>query len=188
MTVGKLDVICGPMWSGKSSEMLRRLRRKLTIKKKCILITPEKDIRYGKTTLCTHNLESPKDDANLKKLIFSRDKDINSFEVDKDVDSIFIDEGQFLDNLLIPLCDKFIKLGVNITISTLDMTSKREPWSPEISHLLSICNNTVKLQALCYNCGKKASYSECFTNETEKEVIGGADKYRACCGDCFGKG
>lgn len=191
---GKLEVICGPMWSGKSSELLKRLRKHLIIKKECVLIIPDIETRYGEKTLCTHDKETPKESENLTKKVVKKDVkgititwnhliDYEELSIHLSTDVVFIDEGQFFPNL-INICEMLVKNGKNVIVAALDMDYKKKPFK-HIATLMAKANNVTKLHALCHKCGKKAYYSERFSEETEKEVVGGSDKYRSCCIECF---
>ncbi len=179
--IGSIDVICGPMFSGKSTELLRRIRRVLTTKKKCVLITPKKTERYGIDTLCTHD-NSIITDKNINTVVVKESIEDLTFN-ESEFDTIFIDEAQFIDGV----CEFVInnsRRGLNVVVSCLDMDFKTDPFT-NVSYLLSIAHNVKKLHSLCYYCCNKASYSERLTESKEVFLVGTNAEYRACCKDCF---
>ena len=179
--VGKIEVICGPMFASKTGELLKRIRRLLVTNKKCALITYKKDTRYDENgLLCTHDQIKAPDNENL--ITISTGEPIDKLLL-SDVDTVFIDEGQFMKGL-IDFTISNSKNGTNVIISALDMDFRGNPFG-EIPHLLCIAHSLKKLTAICYKCNGEAHYSERFTDEQDEEVIGGSDKYRACCKDCF---
>ncbi len=171
-----------------TSEIVRRVNRSLYIKKRCIIITPAKE-RYGTSKLCTHDLhKTEENEDNLKQIVidFSIGEEHKIYQEileKKETDVIFIDEAQFIPNL-VDTCSKFVENGINVIVSALDMDYRTEPFT-EIALLMAKANSVLKLDALCYKCGGKASYSERFSDDVGVECVGGSDKYRACCKDCF---
>ena len=175
---GKIQLIIGPMFSGKSTELFRRIEKYEISKKKTILIKYTKDIRYSKKDICTH--------SNKKKKALSC---LHLDEIEKkninEVDVIGIDEGQFFDDL-VEFSNFYADIGKTIIISALDGTFEKKPF-PVIANLIPTVETILKLSAICMICGGKACYSKRITREMEINLIGGIDKYIAVCRECFKK-
>jgi len=171
---GRVDGIFGPMFSGKTSELIRRLKRHSIANLKCLAIKYEKDIRYSSDNISTH-----------EKMIYvarSASQLMPLLEEAKKYDVIGIDEGQFFPDIL-SFCNELRNAGKIVIVSALDMDFKREPFL--LSALLSgICDEPLKMKAVCVVCKKDAAFSKRLTNEQSLEVIGGAETYAATCLYC----
>lgn len=175
---GEIQLIIGPMFSGKSSEMTKRIRRFYYAKKKTIIIKYVKDDRYSKNDeIFTHD--------KIKSSAFPAAKLADVYEKCLNYDVIGIDEGQFYPDLL-EYAELFANVGKIVIIAALDGDYKREPFL-DVCKLVPKCESVIKLRAVCMECGKKASFSFRITNEKETEVIGGSDKYVALCRKCYAK-
>ncbi|KAF6200849.1 hypothetical protein GE061_005296 [Apolygus lucorum] len=172
---GKLHLIFGPMFSGKTSELLRRIRRYQLCNYKCLLIRYSKDVRYSDKMVVTHSGLA----MNAAKTAFLE----NVCQFAEESEIIGIDEGQFFPDLL-PFCQKQINQGKVIIVAGLDATYLRTGFD-NILQLVPLAHSVEKLSAVCMSCGDKASFSKRIVDESEIEVIGGADKYMAVCRQCY---
>ena len=172
---GQIQVIFGPMFSGKTSEMLTRIRRYEAAKYLCTVIKYESDTRYHNSDVATHDLQTHKA-ISTKNLADVKNQVIQS-------DVIGIDEGQFyLD--IVDFCDEMVNMGKIIIVAALDGDYKRRPFN-RILELIPKAENVVKKSAVCC-CGDNASFSKRLCDSTEVEMVGGSEKYMAVCRTCYG--
>ena len=176
---GKIDIICGSMFSGKTEELIRRLRRLDFAKKKYKLFKPMVDNRYDINKVVSHNMNS------IQSITISSSEDIyKQIENEK---IIAIDEAQFLDKNLYIVCKKLVHNGIDLIIAGLDMDYKGNPFGI-MPKLLAISENVTKMHAICFDCGDKANYTfRINNNNTQQVLIGSKDNYKALCKNCFFK-
>jgi thymidine kinase len=170
---GWIELILGPMFSGKTTELMRRIRRLKVARKRCLIIKYHKDIRYSLEKACTH------DGAEIDAVSANNLSEIET----EDYDVIGIDEGQFFKDI-VPFCDKQANIGKIVIVSALDGTFQRKPFG-FILELIPMAERVTKLTAVCVRCGFEAAFSKRLGNETEVEVIGGSEKYEARCRKCY---
>lgn len=162
------------MFSYKSSELFRRLRRLRYAKKKCILIKYALDDRYSKEYASTH------DKITMEAIQTEKLYTVKSLVMEHDV--IGIDEGQFYPDL-VEFSEEMANIGKIVIIAALDGTFQRKPFGHVID-LIPLAESVIKLSAICV-CGKEAAFSKRVTAEIDVEIIGGVDKYIAVCRSCF---
>lgn len=176
-----VTLLLGPMYAGKSSELLRRFRRYQIANKQCFLIKYIKDNRYDQNgdRISTHDeYHTPCDYATEGKLLTNIDLNTKI----KNVDVICIDEGQFFDDID-EFADFYANQGKIIIISALDSDFRRQPFA-KISNLIAMAEDYIKFTAIC-RCGKDACYTKRISEETESIVIGGKNKYVSLCRSCY---
>lgn len=173
---GKIYGIFGCMFAGKSTELMRRATREDLAKNSFLIVRPSCDVRAPPGKMKSH-------DENTMNALTP----CNLFDIEKwalQVDTIFIDEGQFFPDL-IKFCTAMEKHGKTIHVAMLDSTFERKPFEGTVG-IHAICCDYVKLQAVCMKCHKSDAWlSKRIGEETEEKLVGGADKYIAVCGDCF---
>jgi len=172
---GKLELIVGNMFSGKSSELIRRINREKCINKKILVVGYIQDNRYGQNTVSTH------DNLKVNCLKLEKLNDITENMIQQ-YDSFFIDEGQFFSDLyttVIKLVDTFKK---HVVVSGLDGDFNRQPFG-EILKLIPICDNLEKLKSYCCKCnnGTDAPFTKKKSSSNSLIDIGGIDKYLPVC-------
>ncbi|KAJ8037266.1 Thymidine kinase, cytosolic [Holothuria leucospilota] len=174
-TRGQVQVIFGPMFSGKTTELVRRIKRYQIANYKCLLIKYAKDVRYDQTAVATHDRQTCNavSATRLSDLI----DDAASHEV------IGIDEGQFFPDC-VEFAERLADMGRIVIVAALDGTFQREGFG-NILNLVPLAENVIKLNAVCMTCFGEASYTKRLGHETALEVIGGADKYMAACRSCY---
>ena len=173
--MGKLEVICGPMFSGKSEELLRRLKRAQIAKQSFILYKPAIDNRYSETHVVTHSGIEMKCHVihNAESLLSSVD---NS-------DIIAIDESQFLDENTPNIVEILVKNGKRVIVAGLDMDSSGKPFGP-MPNLLAKAEDVLKVTAVCEKCGKDATHTyrhSASHSSNDTILVGAGDHYEARC-------
>jgi thymidine kinase len=170
---GSITMIVGPMFSGKTTELIRLIRRSKIANKKCLIVKYAKDTRYS-SEIMTHDF--------IEQEVCCRCNDLNDIS-DKvsAYDVIAIDEGSFIKN--IHIVDNWANRGKIVYIAALDSDYQRESFI-EISKLMSKSETIIKLTAIC-KCGNEAIFTDRVSEDEGLEVIGGAEKYRSLCRRCY---
>ena len=168
--IGWIEVICGSMFSGKTEELLRRVKRAKIAKQKIKIFKPKKDVRYDKKKVISHDQNSIKSKpvSNPRKIIKLSEK----FEV------IGIDEAQFFDDSIVEVCNELANLGKRVIVSGLDMDYKGKPFGP-MPNLLAIAEYVTKVHAVCSKSGKMASYTHRIVESDDLILLGDTKKYQA---------
>jgi len=174
---GWIEVIAGSMFSGKSEELIRRLRRAKIARQKVQVFKPELDSRFSESEIVSHS-EMRHDSAN------SRSAEEILAKVDPDTEVVGIDEGQFFDNKLVTVANELARRGVRVIIAGLDQDYTGKPWEP-MPQLLAIAEYITKTHAICMKCGQTANYSQRTFESEERVAVGASDKYEARCRSCF---
>ena len=173
---GKIIVIFGPMYSGKSTELLRLARRFKLIGMTVLYIKFDADVRYDANSIVTHDMVSE------QAVPCSHLEPMDALVQQHDV--IAIDEGQFYPDLP-DLCDKWANEGKIVIVAGLSGTFARKGFN-QMPELLALADEIIPLTAVCHNkCGRDAPFTFRVTDETDVEIIGGKDKYMALCRPCF---
>lgn len=176
---GSLEVICGSMFSGKTEELIRRIKRAQLANLTCETYKPIIDTRYSKDEIISHNKNS------IKAIRITKASDI--FQITDNPDVIAIDEVQFFDKDIVSVCKKLANTGVRVIVSGLDMDFLGCPFG-SMPQLLSIAEQITKIHAICMDCGNTANHSHRINNENQNIVELGASKnYKALCRACFNK-
>lgn len=166
------------MFSGKTEELIRRLRRALIANMKVAIFKPLVDERYSKDEVVSHDLRSvPSIRVN---------RAIEIIEKSEDADLVAIDEAQFFDKALIGVVQHLALKGKRIIIAGLDMDSNGKPFGI-MPDLLAISEYVTKLHAICTECGSLANHSFRLSDSKELILVGEKDKYKALCRNCFNK-
>jgi len=173
---GRIEVITGPMFSGKSEELIRRLKRARIAKQRVVSFKPNIDLRYDRTAIASHSAQTH--DAcvvanvdGLREALFA--------QIDQ-IDVVGIDEAQFFDESLLPLSLELVHLGKRVLIAGLDMTFAGEPFRP-VPDLMAVADEVVKLSAVCMRCGAPAIHTQRLGGSRELVVVGVAGMYEARC-------
>jgi len=172
---GKLELIIGPMFSGKSTELIRRIRLLQTINKKVLIAKPAIDSRYNKNSITSHNYES------VECLVLNRLDDISN-EAVQEYDTIIIDEGQFFPDLKTTVTYWICNYSVSVIIGGLDGDFQRNPIG-KILDLIPYADKCQKLNSLCCLCkdGTEAPFTKRIVASTDTVLVGGAEYYTAVC-------
>src|SRR6187455_2552162 len=174
---GWIEVIAGSMFSGKSEELIRRLRRAKIARQKVQVFKPEIDSRYSQDHIVSHS-EMRHESANIRSASEVLAK------VEPDTEVVGIDEGQFFDNALVDVATQLAGRGVRVIIAGLDQDYTGKPWEP-MPQLLAIAEYITKTHAISMKCGQPANYSQRTFESEERVAVGASDKYEARCRRCF---
>jgi thymidine kinase len=176
MKKGNICLIDGPMYSGKSSELQRQVRRHVLAKKNCLCITHQSDKRYS-----TDSVISTHDNIHYPAIRVEKLSQIPEEQLER-VDVIAIEEGQFFSDLS-TFAEKWVSHKM-IIIAGLSSDFRRLPFENMIN-IYAIANSIIRLTAICVKCGNDAIFSKRITVETDLFITGGHESYVAVCRDCF---
>ena len=174
---GWIEVIAGSMFSGKSEELIRRLRRARIARQRIQVFKPEIDSRFSDNHIVSHS-EIKHESANVRTAAEIRAR------VEANTEVVGIDEGQFFDNELIGVANELAERGVRVIIAGLDQDYTGKPWEP-MPQLLAIAEYITKTHAICVKCGQPANYSQRIFESEERVAVGAAGMYEARCRQCF---
>jgi thymidine kinase len=175
-TPGVLEVITGPMFSGKSEELIRRLKRARIARQRVACYKPDIDLRYHRTSIASHS--SLTHDA-LPIASVDELRDLLHPQIDS-IDVIGIDEVQFLAPDIIPFALDLIASGKRVLLAGLDTTFANEPFGP-VPNLMALADKVTKLSAVCMVCGQAAIHTQRLGQSQELVVVGAAGLYEARC-------
>jgi thymidine kinase len=176
-SAGWIEVIAGSMFSGKSEELIRRLRRAKIARQKVQVFKPEIDERYSRDHIVSHS-EMKHESANVRTAA-----DILA-NVQPDTEVIGIDEAQFFDNELIKVVNELAEQGMRVIVAGLDQDYTGKPWEP-MPQLLAVAEYITKTHAICMKCGQPANYTQRTFESEERVAVGGEGMYEARCRQCF---
>jgi thymidine kinase len=173
---GSIEVITGSMFSGKTEELIRRLRRAQYAGLKVEIFKPSLDKRYSETRVVSHDdksiISTPVDNASAI-LLFAGD-----------VNVVGIDEAQFFDNSIIDVCDTLADNGIRVVVAGLDMDFMGKPFGP-MPALLAVAEFVTKVHAICMRCGNLAQYSFRKSEDSQVVLLGEKNLYEPLCRDCY---
>ena len=173
---GIIEVICGPMFSGKTEELIRRLVRAQIAKKMVHIFKHSTDNRYSEDYIVSHNKNRIK--------CHSLNNTNQILDLSNEIDIIGIDEAQFFDESIIEVCNKLANKGKRIIVAGLDRDYKAIPFGP-MANLLTHADYITKLNAICMVCGNQASFSQRLTKDETQILVGESEKYEARCRSCY---
>ena len=173
---GRIEVICGSMFSGKTEELIRRLRRAKFARQSVEIFKPAVDVRYSAVNVVSHDDNSipstPVDSAQNILLLASG------------VQVVGIDEAQFFDDGLVDVCNQLANSGVRVIVAGLDMDYLGKPFGP-MPKLMAIADDVLKVHAVCVRCGALAQFSHRLAKTDKLVLLGETDSYEPLCRKCF---
>ena len=175
---GSVEVICGSMFSGKTEELIRRLRRAQFAGQKIAIFKPKLDVRYSEDNVVSHDLKS------VPSTAIKNPTEI--FLMDSDVRVVGIDEAQFFDDSLIKVVQTLANRGVRVIVAGLDTDYMGKPFGP-MPALMAVAEEVQKVHAICVKCGNLANHSHRLTKDQNLVVLGEKDVYEPLCRDCYNK-
>ncbi|HOP04640.1 MAG TPA: thymidine kinase [Tenuifilaceae bacterium] len=173
---GWIEVICGSMFSGKTEELIRRLKRARFAKQRVEIFKPQVDTRYSEEEVVSHDANS----IHSTPVTSSG----NILLLASDVDVVGIDEAQFFDNNLAEVCTKLADQGIRVIVAGLDMDFKGKPFGP-IPQIMACAEYVTKVHAICVKCGNLAQFSHRLSDTEKLVVLGETDLYEPLCRGCF---
>ena len=175
---GRIEVVCGSMFSGKTEELIRRLRRAQFARQKVEIYKPAIDVRYSEEDVVSHDqhhiLSTPIDSSASILLLSS------------DIDVVGIDEAQFFDMGLVDVCNELANRGVRVIVAGLDMDFKGVPFGP-MPALCAIADDVTKVHAICVRCGNLAYVSHRKVAAEQRVLLGETTEYEPLCRECYQK-
>jgi thymidine kinase len=173
---GWIEVIAGSMFSGKTEELIRRLRRAEIARQKVEIFKPSVDVRYSATEVVSH------DDNTIRSTAVENSATI--LLLAGDVDVVGIDEAQFFDLGLIDICNKLSNMGVRVVVAGLDMDFRGNPFGP-VPGLMASAEYVTKVHAICMRCGSLAQFSHRLSDTEKLVVLGEKGEYEPLCRECY---
>jgi thymidine kinase len=173
---GRIEVICGSMFSGKTEELIRRLRRAQFARQRVEIFKPAIDTRYSEDEVVSHDqnsiMSSPVENSSSILLLSSN------------IDVVGIDEAQFFDEGLIDVCNELAYRGIRVIVAGLDMDYKGVPFGP-IPNLCAVADEVTKVHAICVKCGALAYASHRTVDNNKRVLLGEQTEYEPLCRDCY---
>lgn len=173
---GCVEVICGSMFSGKTEELIRRLKRAQFANQKIAIFKPTIDNRYSDVDVVSHDLHSLKSTPVKSP--------VKMLEVDDDVQVVGIDEAQFFDSSLVEVVQTLANKGIRVIIAGLDTDYLGKPFGP-MPALMAVAEDVQKVHAICVKCGSLANHSHRLSASTKLVELGEKDIYEPLCRQCF---
>ena len=175
---GRMEVVCGSMFSGKTEELIRRMRRAVFAKQRVEIFKPSIDTRYSDEEVVSHDrhaiVSTPIDSSGQILLLAG------------DIDVVGIDEAQFFDEGLVRVCNELANRGVRVIVAGLDMDYRGAPFGP-IPALCAIADEVTKVHAICVRCGALAYVSHRTVKNSRRVLLGETQEYEPLCRDCYQK-
>lgn len=175
---GRIEVVCGSMFSGKTEELIRRMRRAEFARQRVEIFKPAIDTRYSEEDVVSHDMHaipSTPIDSSTQILLLS-----------SEIDVVGIDEAQFFDNGLVEVCNQLANNGVRVIVAGLDMDYKGVPFGP-IPALCAIADEVTKVHAICVKCGNLAYLSHRTVDNDRRVLLGETAEYEPLCRECYRK-
>lgn len=173
---GRIEVICGSMFSGKTEELIRRLKRAKFAKQRVEIFKPAIDTRYSEADVVSHDshsIASTPIDSSASILLFT-----------SEIDVVGIDEAQFFDSGLIDVCNQLANNGIRVIVAGLDMDFRGIPFGP-MPGLCAIADEVSKVHAICVKCGQLASFSHRTVKNDKQVLLGETEEYEPLCRECY---
>lgn len=174
--VGSIEVIAGSMFSGKTEELIRRLKRAKIARQTVEIFKPDIDVRYSKNEVVSH------DENSIQSTPVGNSANI--LLLSGNVDVIGIDEAQFFDKGLVEVVTKLANMGIRVIVAGLDMDFKGIPFGP-IPELMAVADHITKVHAICVKCGNIAQFSHRLSAKEQTVLLGEKDIYEPLCRGCF---
>ena len=175
---GRIEVVCGSMFSGKTEELIRRMRRAQFARQKVEIFKPAIDVRYSEEDVVSHDqkhIQSTPIDSPGSILLLS-----------SDIDVVGIDEAQFFDEGIVDVCNELANRGVRVIVAGLDMDYKGKPFGP-MPALCAIADDVTKVHAICVKCGNLAYVSHRKVESEQRVLLGETTEYEPLCRECYQK-
>ena len=166
--LGWIEVICGSMFSGKTEELIRRLKRAEFAKQKTLIFKPTTDVRYSESKVVSH------DSNEIISKPVNSSKEI--IQLSKDIDVVALDEAQFFDDGIVDVCNELANDGKRVIVAGLDMDYEGNPFGP-MPNLMAIAEFVTKVHAICTKTGNLANYSHRISKSKDLVLLGEREEY-----------
>lgn len=176
MRQGRVEVICGSMFSGKTEELIRRLRRAQFAHQRVEIFKPAIDVRYSEEEVVSHegnSIMSTPVDTSTNILLLAQGSDV-----------VGIDEAQFLDDHIVEVCNTLAGMGIRVIVAGLDLDFKGQPFGP-MPALCAIADEVTKVHAICVKCGALAYISHRLVANDKRVLLGEQMEYEPLCRECY---
>ena len=176
MRRGRIEVVCGSMFSGKTEELIRRMKRAKFAKQNVEIFKPAIDVRYSEEDVVSHEgnaISSTPIDSSASILLMSAG-----------VDVVGIDEAKFFDEHIVEVCNQLANQGTRVIIAGLDLDFKGQPFGP-MPALLAIADEVTKVHAICVRCGSLAYVSHRLVSNDKQVLLGETQEYEPLCRECY---
>ena len=183
---GRIEVVCGSMFSGKTEELIRRIKRATFARQRVVIFKPQIDTRYSERNVVSHDSNAVVSTpiAGAGDILGTLPKGHGGEAYAVDV--VGIDEAQFFDMSLVEVCDRLANSGVRVIIAGLDMDYKCTPFGP-IPALCAIADDVTKVHAICVRCGALAYVSHRLVHNDNQVLIGEQAEYEPLCRECYNR-
>ena len=178
MRRGRVEVVCGSMFSGKTEELIRRLRRAQFAKQKVEIFKPAMDVRYSEQEVVSHE--------GTSILSTPVDSSASILHMGQESDVVGIDEAQFFDEHIVEVCNELASMGIRVIVAGLDLDFKGQPFGP-MPALLAIADEVTKVHAICVRCGALAYVSHRIVAGEKQVMLGEKQEYAPLCRECYAK-
>jgi thymidine kinase len=175
--LGSIEVICGSMFSGKSEELIRRLRRAQIAKQRVQIFKPRLDNRFSEDHIVSHS------DMKMKSELVATASEIRAL-MDSETQVVGIDEAQFFDFELVAVCSELADIGKRVIVAGLDQDYRARPFDP-IPQLLAVAEYITKTLAICVRCGAPANRTQRLDSSVARVMVGAGGSYEARCRGCY---
>ena len=175
---GRIEVVCGSMFSGKTEELIRRMRRAQFAKQWVEIFKPAIDVRYSQEDVVSHDqkhIQSTPIDSSASILLLA-----------EDIEVVGIDEAQFFDDGIVDVCNQLANRGVRVIVAGLDMDYQGVPFGP-MPALCAIADDVTKVHAICVKCGSLAYVSHRKVQNDRRVLLGETQEYEPLCRECYQK-
>ncbi len=175
--IGHIELICGSMFSGKSEELIRRLRRAQIARRRVQVFKPRIDDRYHASMVASHS------DLRIDALAVGEPEEILR-SLDDRTEVVGVDEAQFFSTEIVEVCEKLANVGKRVIVAGLDQDYLGRPFEP-VPALMAVAEYVTKTLAVCIRCGAPANRSQRIVSSTDRVVVGATSSYEARCRRCF---
>ena len=184
---GRIEVICGSMFSGKTEELIRRIKRATFARQRVVIFKPQIDTRYSEEEVVSHDRNAVMSvplstSAEILNYLSSHTTSTDGY----DFDVVGIDEAQFFGMDLVDVCNQLANNGVRVIVAGLDMDYTGKPFGP-MPALMATAEYVTKVHAICVRCGNLAHHSHRLTSDEKQVMLGAQDSYEPICRHCFNK-
>lgn len=174
---GSIEVICGSMFSGKTEELIRRLRRAQFANQKIRIYKPCIDVRYSEDKVVSHDFHS------IESTPISESKAMLEC-IEEGIEVVGVDEAQFFDENIVDVCSELANHGIRVVVAGLDMDFLGKPFGP-MPALMAKAEDVLKVHAICVKCGSPAAHSHRLSKDSSLVVLGEKDVYEPLCRHCY---